>query len=117
MINGEDIHRYIKTGESQYVEFKRAEHKFPKSVLETICAFSNSNGGVLLLGIDEDKGEIAGVTDSKKIISEVFNHMNNTNEINRNVLSLENVYVVDVEGKEVVVIEVDAVKFTNKPIY
>jgi hypothetical protein len=43
--------------------------------------------------------------------------MNNTNEINRNVLSLENVYVVDVEGKEVVVIEVDAVKFTNKPIY
>ena len=24
--------------------------------LETICAFSNSNGGVLLLGIDEDKG-------------------------------------------------------------
>ena len=43
--------------------------------------------------------------------------MNNTNEINRNVLSLENVYVVDVVGKEVVVIEVDAVKFTNKPIY
>lgn len=117
MINGEDIHRYIKTGESQYVEFKRAEHKFPKSALETICAFSNSNGGVLLLGIDEDKGEIAGVTDSKKIISKVFNHMNNTNEINRNVLSLEDVYVVDVEGKEVVVIEVDAVKFTNKPIY
>ena len=39
--------------------------------------------------------------------------MNNTNEINRNVLSLEDVYVVDVEGKEVVVIEVDAVKFTK----
>ena len=55
MIKCEDIHRYIKTGESQYVEFKRAEHKFPKSALETICAFSNSNGGVLLLGIDEEK--------------------------------------------------------------
>lgn len=42
--------------------------------------------------------------------------MNNTNEINRNVLSLEDVYVVDVEWKEVVV-EVSAVKFMNKPIY
>lgn len=49
MINGEDIHRYIKTGESQYVEFKRAEHKFPKSALETICAFSNSNGGSIAI--------------------------------------------------------------------
>lgn len=41
MIKCEDIHRYIKTGESQYVEFKRAEHKFPKSALETICICSN----------------------------------------------------------------------------
>ena len=41
MIKIDDIHRYIKTGESQYVEFKRAEHKFPKSALETICICSN----------------------------------------------------------------------------
>ena len=43
MIKCEDIYRYVKSGESQYVEFKRAEHKFPKSTLDTICVFSNSD--------------------------------------------------------------------------
>ena len=47
MIKCDEIHRYIKAGES-----KITKHKFPKSALETICVFFNSNGGVLMLGID-----------------------------------------------------------------
>lgn len=40
----------------QSVEVKAAVGGFPTSILETLSAFSNASGGVVLLGLDEDRG-------------------------------------------------------------
>ncbi len=38
------------------VEAKRAEGGFPSNKIESVCAFANTAGGLLLLGIDETTG-------------------------------------------------------------
>jgi ATP-dependent DNA helicase RecG len=55
----EELHKVIKQGESQTLEFKR---DFTPEIGKTICAFANTNEGVVLVGISDD-GEIVGVAD------------------------------------------------------
>ncbi len=50
------ILRLIKEGESEKVEFKK---QATKDIYKEICAFANTDGGFLLVGID-DKGNIVG---------------------------------------------------------
>ena len=39
--------------ESSALEVKAAEHRFPKSVLDTVSAFANGEGGTILLGVND----------------------------------------------------------------
>ncbi len=50
----QQILRLIRQGESETLEFKES---FGKDVIESICAFSNSHGGTILIGVS-DKGEV-----------------------------------------------------------
>ncbi len=54
------IRDIIARGEGLTTEFKRAEVDIPRNVYETVCAFLNTKGGDILLGV-EDNGEITGV--------------------------------------------------------
>lgn len=57
--NKEEILQLIKGGENSAVEFKTAEVKIDALARE-IAAFSNTDGGVILLGVD-DNGEVPGL--------------------------------------------------------
>jgi ATP-dependent DNA helicase RecG len=59
------ISELIKQGEGLKVEFKESKTKLPGSLFETICAFLNTKGGYVLLGVD-DSGAVLGV-DSKYV--------------------------------------------------
>lgn len=50
----DDIQKLIQHGESHRLEFKRSTGVI-KSALETACAFLNSDGGMILLGVTDDK--------------------------------------------------------------
>ena len=66
-MNSKQLHNIIQIGESEKTEFKRIwkdEH------LKTLCAFSNTSGGILLIGIDDNK-EIVGLSNAKALL-EVF---------------------------------------------
>ena len=42
--------------DSQHIEVKAAAHGLPKSIVETLSAFSNGSGGLIVLGLDEAHG-------------------------------------------------------------
>ncbi|CAM3711513.1 RNA-binding domain-containing protein [Erysipelothrix urinaevulpis] len=62
----------INLGEGINIEFKKNEKKLSKDVYESICAFLNTNGGHVFLGVRDD-GKILGVNgESIKEIKETF---------------------------------------------
>ncbi len=54
----EEILQIIKQGENETIEFKTS---FGKEVIESIVAFSNTKGGKIIVGVNDNKN-IAGIT-------------------------------------------------------
>ena len=50
----------IHGGENQHVEFKKSTSAITKDVYETVCSFSNRDGGHIFFGVKDD-GDILGV--------------------------------------------------------
>ncbi|HIR93238.1 MAG TPA: putative DNA binding domain-containing protein, partial [Candidatus Egerieimonas intestinavium] len=48
-----EILELLKFGERINLECKKAESKLPNSVWETYSSFANTDGGVILFGIEE----------------------------------------------------------------
>ena len=52
--------RLIEGGENIQVEFKKSTTEITKDVYDTVCSFSNRDGGTIVLGV-KDNGEILGI--------------------------------------------------------
>ncbi len=51
VLSDAQVRALLQARESPYLEFKRVSGKMVSKALETLCAFANSNGGTLILGI------------------------------------------------------------------
>jgi predicted HTH transcriptional regulator len=69
MTGSDRIKKIIAEGESEGLEFKRSLSEL-KEILETVCTFANSHGGIVLVGIDDD-GSILGVKISNKTVQKL----------------------------------------------
>ncbi|OSO94193.1 transcriptional regulator [Cylindrospermopsis raciborskii CENA303] len=90
----------INQGENSSVEFKRSDVKLD-SLCKEIIAFSNSSGGVVLIGVDDD-GTILGVESDRNYEEWVVNIARNNIIPPVNIQSREVVW----DGKKIVVVEV-----------
>lgn len=107
MITDKDIKSIAASGEGYNAEFKVRLPKKIKEVTEEICAFANASGGTLLIGVDDDN-VIQGCTIDNAKRSAIHNSIR---EIKPSLNC--DIYPVDVNGKEVWVIEVPS--GTQKP--
>lgn len=106
-INSENIKSLIEQGENSSIEFKNASVK-PDAIAKEIIAFANTSGGVILIGIEDDKS-ISGIDDSKNWEEWTMNIIRN------NILPPLNIQfnILKIENKKIAVIEVP--KGINKP--
>lgn len=87
----------LRMGEGQQVEFKL---KSSAGVSQTACAFANTDGGVLLVGISDD-GRVHGVSpDGERRVSQRLSRLEPYPGVRISTLELT--------GKDVMVIEVEA---------
>lgn len=100
MLSKEEIKEIAQSGEGYNAEFKVSLPANVKSVTEEVCAFANAAGGTVLIGVD-DKNIIKGVTIDNSKRSAL---QNSINEITPKLHC--QFYMVDVDGKEVWVIDV-----------
>lgn len=56
----QELFKLIQNGENTEVEFKKSTTDITKDVYDTICSFSNRNGGHIFLGV-KDNGTILGI--------------------------------------------------------
>ena len=68
----ERIKNLILTGEGYHIEFKQA---LDKSFIEVVCAFANSSGGHILMGVADDK-TIKGIDTSNRTRSQIQDLLN-----------------------------------------
>ena len=62
--------------EGTCLEFKSARGGLPKEMWPTYSAFANTQGGIILLGVEDD-GSISGISNPPKYINEIFTQLNN----------------------------------------
>ena len=90
----------IKSGESVELEFKRSLHSV-QEIAKLICSFANTQGGLLILGVEDD-GKIVGVDEDPDMVQQKASsaikmvHPHPT----------ANIEVMEIEQKNIVVIRV-----------
>ena len=124
-MNKNIIDDLLQYGERVTLECKKAESTLPKSVWETYSAFANTNGGYIILGIEEnrfaesmeERFKIYGVRNAEQQRKDFWNTIN-SEKVSGCLLKDEDVQVVQYDDSiTLLVIHVPQAIYRNKPIY
>ena len=102
----QELQNIINNGEGERLEFKS---NFSKAVIETLVAFSNTRGGQLLIGVDNN-GIIKGVDITEETIQKWINEIKQNTEP----AVFPIIELVSTHGKKVVIFKVS--EFPVKPV-
>ncbi|MCM1420487.1 MAG: putative DNA binding domain-containing protein, partial [Bacteroides sp.] len=100
-------------------EVKEAAGGLPKSIWETVSAFSNTSGGWIILGVKEVKiksvstYEIIGVEKPEKMEQDIIGTLRSVSKFNVPILATAQLF--DMEGKSVLAFHIPV--SANKPVY
>jgi predicted HTH transcriptional regulator len=99
---------------------KDAQGQLPDSFFATYSAMANTEGGVVLLGIEEtipDTFQVFGIGNPAKVIRELWNNLNNKEKVSCNILNDSNVRVAKMEGKQVIQITIPRATRFQMPVF
>ncbi|MFO8110833.1 MAG: helix-turn-helix domain-containing protein [Thermoplasmata archaeon] len=105
----EELKGLIREGESEVVEFK-GSLKLHNSIGEAISAFSNSKGGIILIGI-EDSGKISGVDLGNNTLEKLANRI----KVDTDPSIYPKISSNKLDGKDMIVIEIE--EYHEKPVF
>lgn len=111
---------YQALREGNRLEAKRADAGLPRSLWETYSAFANTGGGTVLLGVEElPDGSLrpVGVPNARQVINDFWNTVNNPNKVSARIVTDADLRVVEVDGVEVIAIEVPRADRLVRPVY
>ena len=106
--------------ENNRLEAKQATGGLPESIWETYSAFANTQGGVILLGVEElaDKSLHAiDLLDPQWLIEDLWAGLEDPKVVSRNILTPNDVEIRVVDGKQIVVVTVPPASWDQRPIY
>ena len=114
-----ELEDLVHNGEKGHFEGKDASGGLPDSLWETYSSFANTDGGVIVLGLQEveHKLTIHGIVDPAALIKQFWDDVNNREKTNTNILVDHNVYSICCQGKHLVVIEVPRSNRRVRPVY
>ena len=117
-----DISQFDEYREDNRREVKRANGGLPVSLWDTYSAFANCYGGVIILGVKEEKDgswKTTGLQNEAKLRKDFWDTINNPKKVNINLLSDDDVetYTVGEKKDVIMVIYVPMAKREQKPVY
>ena len=122
LINNFELSQFDEYREDNRREVKKANGGLPVSLWDTYSAFANCYGGVIILGVKEEKDgswKTTGLQNEAKLRKDFWDTINNRKKVNINLLSDDDVQTYTVgENKDVImVIYVPMAKREQKPVY
>ena len=117
MLDFENLQKYR---ENNRIEAKQALGGLPESIWETYSAFANTDGGVILLGVEElwDKSLHAlDILDPQWLIDDFWKLVEDPKVVSANILQEEDVQIHLVDGKHIIAITVPKATPVQKPVY
>ncbi len=115
-----EIEKLAQYREGNRIEIKKAKGGLPVSLWETYSSFANCYGGVIILGIAENKDgswRATGLQNEAKLRKEFWDIINNKNKVNINLLMDKDVEIYTEENSVIMVIHVPKASRQMKPIY
>ena len=115
----EELLDRLKDIEWDDFEVKEASGGVPKSIWETVSAFSNTAGGWIILGVKESKVksvstyEITGIDKAEKMEQDIISTLRSVSKFNVPILATAQ--LLDFDGKSVLSFYIPA--SANKPVY
>ena len=110
--------------ESSELECKLAQGadgkgQLPKDFWSTYSGMANARGGVVLLGVNENKGQfsVAGIENIEKVKQELFSQLNNPAKVSINLLTEDDVVTLLKDGKQILRINIPAAARKQKPVF
>ncbi len=91
----------------------------PESFWETYSAMANTEGGTVLLGVEEGLTgwKVVGLGNPTKVTKELWDGLNNRQKISGNILTEGDVQVLDLSGKKILQIRIPRATRFQKPVY
>ena len=116
------ISQFDEYREDNRREVKRANGGLPVSLWDTYSAFANCYGGVIILGVKEEKDgswRTTGLQNEAKLCKDFWDTINNPKKVNINLLSDDDVetYILGEKKDVIMVIHVPMAKREQKPVY
>ncbi len=95
----------LNEGEGTTIEFKESQSSLPKSFYETAVSFSNTDGGIIILGVN-DSGSILGIDKIcvKQIIADIITNLNSPDCITPSIYV--NPIEMELENKTIIIIQI-----------
>lgn len=124
MMDENSILELLKYGETVNLECKKAENAVPNSVWETYSSFANTDGGIILLGVEENIKErdfskrfsFISIKNPEQRIKDFWNTIN-SNKVSCNILVDADVNTCKVNGADIIWIRVPQADYHDKPVY
>lgn len=115
----DEILTQFEIGEDQDVEFKLGDGGLPRSIWESLSAFANTDGGVIVLGVSDhgDRHEIVGVRSPRKLSKAFWDAHNNPQKLSTPICTERDVSTTLVGGKDLLVIRVPRASRAQRPVY
>jgi ATP-dependent DNA helicase RecG len=116
MSNINDILDRLNWVESYDLELKSSRGGLPGSLWETYSAMANTQGGVILLGV-EDNGIISGIGNTANLKKNFWNTINNQGKISVNLLNDGNVQEIQTPDGTILAIRIPKATRSQRPIF
>ena len=120
----QEIMENLQYGEHINLECKKAESNLPNSVWETYSSFCNTDGGLILFAVEEHMKEtefdkrftFLSIKNPDQRIKDFWNTIN-SDKVNVNLLRDSDVGICNVQGYNIIWINVPPADYKSKPVY
>ena len=102
------------------IEFKKAKDTLPNSIWETVSAFANTRGGVIILGVEErdHSFSLTGVSNAAKMESDFWSTLRNPRKISSFSIGTKAFEILSAsDNREIIRITIPQASPTELPVY